>query len=116
MSYLHFATLLLVVTVTLGFYLVFVGVRQRRRKPVLGLVHAVLAIAGFIALSVQIATGVMDKLNNIVAFFMLLAIIGGVMVFMLHEEGRPPSMPVVTLHAIMGLVATVLLIVSVRTG
>ena len=113
MNYLFAATLLLIVAICLGFYLVFVGIRQRKRLPAIGLTHAGLAITGFIALGLQIATGVSDKLNNLAAFLLVIAIIGGVMVFALHEKNSPPSMPIVTLHAIMGLVAVILLVFNV---
>jgi len=113
MNYLLAATLLLIVAISLGAYLVFVGIRQRKRLPVIGLAHAGIAITGFIALCLQIATGVSDKLNNVAAFLLVLAIIGGIMVFALHEKNSPPSMPVVTLHAIMGLVGIILLVINV---
>jgi len=113
MNYLLTATLLLIVAVCLGLYLVFIGIRQRKRIPALGLAHAGTAITGFIALCLQIATGVSDKLNNLAAFLLVITIIGGVMVFALHEKNSPPSMPVVTLHAIMGVVAVILIIFNV---
>jgi len=113
MNYSLAAALLLSVAVSLGFYLVSVGIRQRKRLPALGLIHAALAISGFIALSLQIAADTSDKLNNAAVFFLTLAIIGGLMVFALHEKGRAPSMPVVVLHGIMGSVGLILICVSV---
>ena len=113
MNYSLAATLLLSVAVTLGFYLASVGIRQRKRLPALGLTHAALAISGFIALCLQIAADSSIKLNNAAAFFLTLAIIGGLMVFVLHEKGSGPSMPVVVLHAIMGSVGLILIFVSV---
>lgn len=109
MNYLLAATLLLFVAVSVGFYLVTVGIRQRKRLPALGLTHAALAIFGFIALVLQIAADSSIKLNNAAAFFLTLAIIGGFMVFALHEKGSPPSIPVVVLHAIMGSVGLILI-------
>jgi len=113
MNYSLAAALLLIVAVSLGLYLASVGLRQRKRLPALGLTHAALAISGFIALSLQIASDTSDKLNNVAAFVLVLAIIGGLMVFALHEKGSAPSMPVVVLHAIMGSVGLILLCVSV---
>lgn len=113
MNYLLAATLLLLVSVSLGIYLVSVGIRQRKRLPALGFTHAVLAISGFIALSLQIAADSSIKLNNAAAFFLALAIIGGLMVFLLHEKGGSPSMPVVVLHAIMGSIGLILICISV---
>lgn len=113
MNYSFAAALLLFVAVTLGFYLVSVGIRQRKRLPALGLTHAALAISGFIALSLQIAADSSIKLNNAAAFFLVLAIIGGLMVFALHEKGSAPSMPVVVLHAIMGSIGLILISINV---
>ena len=113
MNYSLAATLLLFVAVTLGFYLVSVGIRQRKRLPALGLTHAALAIFGFIALCLQIAADSSIKLNNAAAFFLTLAIIGGFLVFALHEKCRAPSMPVVVLHGIMGSIGLILISINV---
>jgi len=107
------AALLLIVAVFLGFYLVFVGIHKRKRLPALGLTHSGLAIFGFIALCLQIAADSSIKLNNASVFFLILAIIGGLIVFALHEKGCAPSMPVVVLHAIMGSIGLILLCFSV---
>lgn len=112
MHYSLAAALLLFVAVSLGFYLVSVGIRKRKRLPALGLTHAALAIFGFIALCLQIAADTSSKLNNAAAFFLTLAIIGGFLVFALHEKGGPPSMPVVVLHAIMGSVGLILICIN----
>jgi len=113
MNYSLVATLLLIFAISIGVYLVFIGIRQYKRLPALGLTHAGLAISGFIILCVQIATDASSKLNNAAAFFLSLAIVGGLLVFALHEKGRAPSMPVVVLHAIMGSVGLILLCLSV---
>lgn len=113
MNYSLAAMLFLIVAVCLGLYLVFVGFRQRKRLPALGLTHAVLAICGFIILGLQIAADTSNKFNNAAAFFLTLAIIGGLMVFALHEKGKAPSMPIVVLHAIMGSVGLILIAVGV---
>ena len=113
MNYALVAALLLIVAVSLGLYLVSVGIRQHKRLPALGLTHAALAICGFIALSLQIAADTSVKLNNAAAFFLVLAIIGGLLVFALHEKGGRPSMPVVVLHAIMGSIGLILISINV---
>ena len=112
MNYSLAAALLLIVAVTMGIFLVFVGIRQRKRLPAFGLTHAALAISGFTALCLQIAADTSDKLNNAAAFFLVLAIIGGLLVFALHEKGSPPSMPIVVLHAIMGSIGLILISLS----
>lgn len=112
MSYSLAGSLLLIAAVALGSALVYVGLNHKRRLPVMGVLHALLAIASVLVLSMTIATGPSNKLINVAVFFLVLALIGGAMVFMLHEKGRPPSMPMVTMHAIMGLVALVLVSIN----
>lgn len=112
MNLLLATALLLISAVVVGFYLLFLGLRQRKRSPGLGLTHAGLALCGIIVLFTEIFTGPTDKLNNVAALFLFFAIVGGGMVFALHEENRPPSMAAVTAHAIMGLAGISLLIIN----
>ena len=106
------ATLLLVSAVAIGFYLAFLGLYRRKRSPALGLTHAALALSGVIVLFTEIFTGPIDKLNNVAALLLFFALLGGGMVFALHEENKPPAMAAVTVHAIMGLVGISLLIIN----
>lgn len=112
MNLLHATALLLITAVAVGFYLVFLGLRQRKRAPGLGLTHAGLALTGIILLFTVIFTGPTDKINNVAALFLFFAIVGGGMVFALHEENKPPSTAAVTAHAIMGLVGITLLVIN----
>jgi peptidoglycan/LPS O-acetylase OafA/YrhL len=112
MNLLLTTVLLLCTAVAVGFYLVFLGMRQRKRSPGLALVHVGLVLSGTIVLFTEVFTGPTDKLNNVAALFLLFALVGGGIVFALHEENRPPSMAAVTAHAIMGLVAISLLIIN----
>lgn len=112
MNLLLVSFLLLIFAVVIGFYLVYLGVHKRKRSPGLGFTHAGLALSGFIVLFIEIFTGPMDKLNNVAALLLFAAILGGGMVFMLNEEGRPPSMAAVTAHAIMGLAGISLLLIN----
>jgi peptidoglycan/LPS O-acetylase OafA/YrhL len=112
MNLLLVAFLLLITAVAVGIHLVFLGLRQRKRSPGLGLAHAGLALCGSIVLFAEIFTGPTDKLNNVAALFLFFAIVGGAMVFALHEENKPPSMAAVIAHAIMGLVGISLLIIN----
>lgn len=112
MNLLLVSFLLLITAVAIGFYLVFLGMHQRKRSPGLGLTHAGLAVTGSIVLFTEIFTGPIDKLNNVAALLLFFAIVGGVMVFALHEENRPPAMAAVTVHAIMGLIGLLLLIIN----
>ena len=106
------ATLLLVSAAAIGFYLAFLGLYRRKRSPALGLTHAALALSGVIVLFTEIFTGPIDKLNNVAALLLFFALLGGGMVFALHEESKPPAMAAVTVHAIMGLVGISLLIIN----
>jgi len=112
MNLLFATALLLISAVAVGFYLFFLGLRLRKRSPGLGFTHAGLALCGIIVLFTEIFTGPTDKLNNVAALFLFFAIVGGGMVFALHEENRPPSMTAVTVHAIMGLFGISLLIIN----
>jgi hypothetical protein len=106
------AASLLIAAISVGAYLVYVGLRRHRRIPKLGLTHAGLALSGSVALALQVLEGPSHRLNNLAAFFLALALIGGAMVFLLHEKGRPPAMPVVVIHAIMGVVGLTLLLIG----
>jgi len=106
------AALLLISAAAVGFYLGLIGLRQRKRSPGLGLTHAGLALSGITVLLTEVFIGPTDKLNNVAAFFLFFAMVGGGMVFALHEENKPPSMAAVTAHAIMGLVGISLLIIN----
>ena len=112
MNLFQATVLLLVSAVAVGFYLVLLGLRQHRRSPGLGLAHAGLALSGTLVLFTLIFTGPTDKMNNVAALFLFFALVGGGMVFALHEDNRPPSMAAVIAHAIMGLVGISLLIIN----
>jgi hypothetical protein len=112
MNLLLASFLLLISAVAIGFYLVFLGLHRRKRSPGLGLTHAGLALSGSVVLFTEIFIGPTDKLNNVAALFLFFAILGGGMVFALHEENRAPSMAAVAAHAIMGLVGISLLVIN----
>jgi FtsH-binding integral membrane protein len=112
MNLLLATALLLISAVALGFYLVFIGLRQRKRLPGAGLTHAGLALSGILVLLTEIYTGPSDKLNNLAALFLLFAIVGGGMVLALHEQNKPPSMAAVTAHAVMGMIGLTLVIIN----
>ena len=88
----------------IGLFLVILALRYRKSSLKLGLLHASLAITGIALLFTQIAQGPSSKQNNIAAFFLVLAVIGGGMVLALREANKPPVMAVVTIHAIAALV------------
>lgn len=102
--------LLLTTAALIGLFLVIWGLRYRKSSLKLGLFHASLAIAGIALLFTQIVQGPTDKQNNIAAFMLVLALIGGGMVLALREKNKPPAMSVVTIHAIAALVGLSVLI------
>jgi len=102
--------LLLTTASLIGVFLLIRGLRRHKSSLKLGLVHASLAIAGIVLLFTQIAQGPSSKQNNIAAFLLVLAVIGGGMVLALREKNKPPAMPVVIIHAIAALVALSVLI------
>ena len=112
MNLLILTFLLVLSAVAVGAYLVFLGLRHRKRSRALALTHASLALTGTIVLFLEIFSDPTDKLNNVAALFLFFAIVGGGIVFALNEESRPPSMGAVTVHAIMGLVGLSLLIIN----
>lgn len=110
MDLLLITVFLLISAAAVGFYLVMLGFRQRRRSSGLAFVHAALVLSGIILLFTHIFTGPTDKMNNLAALFLFFALVGGGMVLALHEKNKPPSMAAVTAHAAMGLVGISLLI------
>jgi FtsH-binding integral membrane protein len=104
--------LLLTAAALVGVFLVIRGLRHHKSSLKTGLIHASLAIAGIVLLLSQIVQGPIDKLNNLAALLLVLALIGGGMVFALREKNKPPAMAVVTIHAIMALVGLSVLIVK----
>ena len=113
MNLSYTSTLMLLSAIAIGLYLVFIGVRQKKRSPGLGMTHAGLALTAIIILFVEIFNGPTVKLNNAAALFLLLAIIGGGLVYLLHEKNRPPSMVAVVAHAIMGLIGFSMLLINI---
>jgi peptidoglycan/LPS O-acetylase OafA/YrhL len=112
MNLLLVTTLLLSAAVVIGLYLVIVGLRRNKRIPTLGIAHAALALSGIIVLLGHILGGPLDRLDNTAALFLFFALLGGVLVFSLHEENKGPSIPVVALHAVMGVVGISLLLIN----
>ena len=57
-----------------------------------------------------------NKYNNVAALLMILALIGGVMLFALRETSKPPPMTLVAIHAIMALTGLLLLILGFQNS
>lgn len=104
--------LLFSLAASLGLFLVVLGVRYQRSSLKIGLVHASTGLLASGLLMTQIITGATDKYNNVAALLIILAIIGGLMLFALREHNRPPPMVLVGIHALMALVALLVLYIG----
>lgn len=106
------ATLILLCAALMGGWLVFIAIRRRQGSLRLGLMHAAMALTGTGLLFAAILTEPASKPLNFSALFLILALVGGTLVFALREPGRPPSMLMVTAHAIFGLIGISILAIN----
>lgn len=109
-----YASILLAIAATLGIVMVILGVRYHRSSFKLAMSHAVIAIGGLGFLATQIINGPINKYNNVAALLLLLALIGGGMLFALREKDRPPAMIMVFIHASMALAGLVVLFLGLQ--
>ena len=114
------AILIFCLAVSLGLYLVVLGVRHRRGSQRVAAVHGGVALLGLILLGVQVFSGQVNFLYNSAALLFVLALSGGLVMLAVrsggHEHQSPPSMLGVSLHAAMGLLALLLLVLGyIRT-
>ena len=110
------AILLFCLAVALGLYLVVLGVRQRRGSRGVAAVHGGLALLGLVVLGMQVFSGPVNFLYNSAALLFALALSGGLALLAVRlgdrEKHSPPSMIGVSLHAAMGLLALLLLVLG----
>ena len=108
--------ILFCLAVALGLFLVVLGVRYKRGSLALAIGHASLALLGMGLLGQQIFDDTTHKSYNFAAFLFILALFGGLILLALrisqHEHRTPPPMFVVSLHAIMAIIALLLLVVG----
>lgn len=110
------AIILFVLAMLLGLYLVYIGIRQHRGSTVLALTHAAMASTALGLLIVAIyQSDETHKLYNAGAFLFVMAFIGGVTLFALREDKKPPAMFLVMLHAVMAVIALFLLVKGFMT-
>lgn len=100
----------------LGLWLVVLGMRYRRGSLALAAGHAGVALMGLGLLGNQIFTGPVHKLYNVAALLFVLTLFGGLVLMVLRISTReyrsPPPMFVVSLHAVMAMIALLLLVVG----
>ena len=110
------AIVLFCLAVALGLFLVVLGVRHRRGSRVLAAVHAGLALLGLGLLGMQVFSGPVHFLYNSAALLFVLALSGGLVLLAVRlgnrEHRSPPSMFGVSLHAAMGLLALLLVVLG----
>jgi len=97
------------VAASLGLYLAVLGVRYHRSSLKVGLSHASIGLLALVLLFLQISSGAINKYNNVAALLMVLAVIGGLMLFALREQKKPPPMVLVGIHAVMAFVGLLVL-------
>ncbi len=107
------ASLLFNFVVLTGLAMVYTGLRHHRSMPWLGIAHGLMAVAGFSLLMLAIFNGTSSKLINFAALMFFLALTGGGLLFALRERDAPPSMPLVTIHAVLALTGFGLLLAGV---
>ena len=102
--------------VALGLFLVVLGMRYRRSSLVLAMGHASVALLGMGLLGQQVLDDSTHKLYNLASFLFVLALFGGLVLLVLRMSQReyrtPPPMFVVSLHAIMAIIALLLLVLG----
>jgi hypothetical protein len=110
------AIVLFCLAVVLGIWLVVLGMRYRRGSLVLAAGHAGVALLGLSLLGNQILAGPVHKLYNVAALLVVLALFGGLILLVLRNSTReyrtPPPMFVVSLHAVMAMIALLLLVMG----
>lgn len=110
------AIVLFCLAVVLGLCIVVLGLRYRRGSLLLAFGHLSFALLGLGLLGMEVFTGPAYKLYNISALLFFLALFGGLVLLAFRLSKReyrsPPPMFVVVLHAIMGSLALLLLVVG----
>ena len=105
--------LLFGLAVAFGVFLTVMGVRYQRGSMALGLTHAGIAVVALGLLTVQIfREATIHMFYNDAAILFVMAMAGGLVLLALRKGKEPPPMVVVGVHAVMALVALLLLIVG----
>ncbi len=100
----------------LGLFLVVLGLRYHRKSLTTGLIHAGTGLIAFGFLISQIIGHPINKYNNVAALLMVLALIGGGMLFALREANKPPPMMLVAIHAMMALAGLLVLTLGFQSS
>lgn len=110
------AIVLFCLAMVLGLWLVVLGMRYRRGSLVLAVGHASVALLALGLLGNEVFSSSVNKLYNIAALLFALALFGGLVILVLRISTReyrtPPPMFVVSLHAVMAMMALLLLVLG----
>jgi hypothetical protein len=108
------AIVLFCLAVSLGAYLLILGVRHRRGSRTLAAVHAGIAIGGLGVLGMRVFRGPTRILYNDAVMIFVLALAGGLVLLAVRlgdtDRRAPPSTIGVGLHAAMALLGLALLV------
>jgi len=110
-----YAAVCLLMAMLTGLSMVFLGVRFHRSSVCLARMHASFAVAGVAILGWVIYQGPMDKQNNLAALLLVIALIGGGMLFAMREPARPPALSMVVIHALMAVAGVTVLLIGLLT-
>lgn len=110
------AIVLFCLAMVLGIWLVVLGIRYRRGSLVLAAGHAGVALLALGLLGNVVFNGPVHRLYNVAALLFVLALFGGLVILVLRISTReyrtPPPMFVVSLHAVMAMIALLLLVLG----
>lgn len=108
--------ILFCLAVALGLFLVVLGMRYQRSSLALAMGHAGVALLGIALLGQQVLDDSTHKLYNLATFLFVLALFGGLVLLAIRisqrEHRTPPPMFIVGLHAIMAIIALLLLVLG----
>ena len=92
--------------------MIFIGFHYHRRSLMLVIGHVLSAVAGLSFLLYEITRQFISLYNIAAAVLLMLTLIIGAILAALRDNQRPPPMPAVTVHAVIGLVGISLLLLG----
>ena len=96
----------------IGFIMIFIGIHYHRRSLMLVISHVLFAVIGLASLLYNITIEFISLYNIAAAVLLMLTLIVGAIIAALRDNKKPPPMPAVTVHAIIGIVGISLLLLG----
>ena len=109
---LLYSNLLLMLAAVIGFIMIFIGIHYHHRSLMLVISHVLFAVIGLASLLYNITIEFISLYNIAAAVLLMLTLIVGAIIAALRDNKKPPPMPAVTVHAIIGLVGISLLLLG----